>query len=281
MRRLLLGLAATLLPALAAAGQAAPPADPFPRAAAAYLVRINGSTTWARQPAQRLPPASLTKLMTALLVTDDYQPQAVVRVSARATRESGTRLKARAGERFRLADLLGAALLDSDNDACLALAEHLAGSEARFVERMNRRAEQLGLRDTHFANACGHDADDHYASARDLALLAEAALQRAPLAEIASRATLDIATVDGARRYRLENKNALIGRYPGAVGLKTGYTPKAGKCLIAYARRGQTGVLLVMLGAPNRWWDATDILDLAFAHAGEYGATAPNPGRSP
>jgi D-alanyl-D-alanine carboxypeptidase (penicillin-binding protein 5/6) len=240
--------------------------DPFPRVAAAYLVQANGRPLWEKAGAQRLPPASLTKLMTALLVTESAAANDVVTVSRQAARETGTRLGVRFGERFRVEDLLGAALLDSDNDACHALAEHIGGTQARFVERMNRRAAQLGMRNSHFANACGHDAGNHYSTAQDLALLAGEILKNPRIANLAEKDTMEIASVDGTRRFKLENKNALIGRYPGTLGLKTGFTPKAGKCLIAYVRRNDKSVLLVMLNAPNRWWDASDILDLAFAH---------------
>lgn len=241
--------------------------DPFPHVAAAYRVQVNDGVLWEKAAAKRLAPASLTKLMTALLVLDDYRPQAVVQVSHAAAKESGTRLGLRQGDRYALQDLLSAALLDSDNDACHALADHVAGDEARFVMRMNRRAQELGMRDTHFANACGHDAQDHYSTANDLALLAHAALKSAVLTDIVAQGKVHISALDNQRSHELENKNALIGRYLGAVGLKSGYTPKAGKCLIAYAERDGVRVLLVMLNAPNRWWDASDILDLAFAQA--------------
>ncbi len=241
--------------------------DPFPQVAASYLVQINGSLQWQKESSRRLPPASLTKLMTALLVLDDYQPHAVVEVGRQAAQESGARIGLRGGERFHAEDLLAAMLIGSANDACHALADHVAGSHENFVRLMNLRAQRLGLRDTHFGNACGHDAGNHFSTAHDLAMLATALLKNKIVVELAAKSEVRIATTDGARNYRLTNKNALIGRYPGAVGLKSGYTPKAGKCLVAYAERAGTRVLLVMLNAPDRWWDASDILDLAFAQA--------------
>ena len=241
--------------------------DPFHQVAASYLVQVNGSPLWEKEVNRRLPPASLTKLMTALLVLDNYKPHTPVEVSRQATLESGTRIRLRSGDKFYTEDLLAAALINSANDACYALADHFAGNHALFVQRMNRRAQQLGMSNTHFSNACGHDADNHYSTAHDLAVLANVLIKNRLVMELVAKSEAQISTIDGAHSYRLENRNALIGRYPGAVGLKSGYTPKAGKCIVAYAERAGVHVLLVMLNASNRWWDATDILDLAFANA--------------
>ena len=241
--------------------------DPFPQVAASYLVQVNGSLLWEKEVNRRLPPASLTKLMTALLVLDNYKPHTVVKVSRQATLESGTRIRLRSGDKLYMEDLLAATLINSANDACYALANHLAGNQIDFVQRMNHRAQELGMRNTHFSNACGHDADDHYSTAHDLAILANEMIKIQLVAELAAKSEAQISTIDGAHSYRFENKNALIGRYPGAIGLKSGYTPKAGKCLIAYAERSGVHVLLVLLNASNRWWDASDILDIAFANA--------------
>jgi D-alanyl-D-alanine carboxypeptidase (penicillin-binding protein 5/6) len=131
---------------------------------------------------------------------------------------------------------------------------------------MNRRAQELGLNRTHFQNACGHDAPQHQSTAADLARLAHALLKHPEVLAITAQAKTHITTLEG-KTYPVSNKNALIGRYPGALGLKTGYTPSAGKCLIAYAMRNDKEVLLVMLHGQDRWWDAVDILDLAFEHA--------------
>ena len=163
-------------------------------------------------------------------------------------------------------DLLAASLVKSANDACHALADHVAVDEKHFVQLMNQRASEWGLKATHFTNACGHDGEQHYSSARDLAMLAAKALIHPEFVELVAKRTLTIQSADGSRSFLLENHNALIGRYPGALGVKTGFTRKAGKCLIALAERNGVKVLLVMLHASNRWWDASDILDYAFSH---------------
>lgn len=243
--------------------------NPFPQVAAAYLVQVDREVLWEKQADARLPPASLTKLMTALVVLEAKPLDDTVVIRATAARASGSRLHLLQGSRFSVEHLLQALLLHSANDACLALAEHVAGSERHFVARMNARAVQMGLRDTHFANPCGHDAAGHYSSARDLSRLAGHTLAMPFVRATAALPLADIASLDGKSRFHLVNKNALIGRYPGIAGLKTGYTLRAGKCLIAYAKRDRTEVLLVLLNASQRWWDAVDLLDLAFRHAGE------------
>ena len=210
--------------------------DPFPRVASSYLMQLNGQTLWAHKPTAKLPPASLTKIMTALLVLERGKLDEIVTIGPTVSRETGTRIGLRRKERVRVDFLLTASLLGSANDACRSLAEHIGGNEADFVALMNRRAKELGLEGTHFTNASGHDNPGHYSTARDLAILAGAALKHPAFAERVKWDSAYIATVEG-RPFFFENKNELIGRYPGAIGVKTGFTPKAGKCLIALAER--------------------------------------------
>jgi len=238
--------------------------DPFPAVASSYLLRINGETVWAHRPERRLAPASLTKVMTALLVLERELLDSVVTVSSSAAAESGTRIGLRRGDRVTVADLLAATLIYSANDACRALADHVGGDRERFSALMNARAEKLGLKDSHFNNPCGHDQPRHYSSAHDLAILAETALANETFRELVSRQQMQIKTTDGKRRFNLRNKNHLLGRYPGAAGVKTGFTPAAGRCLIALAEREGTHVLLVMLHTRNRWHDAAAMLERAF-----------------
>ena len=254
-----------LLAALSAAGVAPAADNPYPWIAAAYVVKRDGALLWAGSPEARLAPASLAKLMTALIVLERGRPGDEVAVSRAAAAETGTRIGLRAGERLRAADLLAATVVRSANDACRALADHLGGSAEAFVAAMNRRAAELGLANTRFVDPCGHDRDGQYSSAADLARLAEQLMLREEYLKLARQPRVKIATLDGRRSFTLRNTNALIGRYAGAVGLKTGYTERAGHCLVALAERDGRRVLVVMLDAPNRWWNAVGLLDRAFA----------------
>ncbi len=244
--------------------------DPFPEFdASAYLLSMQGRVLWARNPDRALAPASLTKIMTALLTIRRSRLDKLAVVSKSAAHETGTRLGLKQGEEMYTGFLLAATLLRSANDACHALADHVAGNEAAFVSLMNREALALGMKHTRFRNACGHDQAGHLSTARDLAILTEEALREPVFSDLVSTVRLDISTKGGKRVFSLENKNELVGRYPGAVGVKTGFTDRAGKCVIALVERDGVRALLVALNAPDRWWGATDLLDAAFARAGE------------
>jgi len=264
-----LSLVGCLLLSATAARSAAPTpspaiADPYPKAATAYLVTVNGVVLWQRAPERALPPASLTKIMTALVLLDDWQPEAVVRVSAHAAAATGSRLGLRSGEALRLSDAFDALLVSSANDACLALAEHAAGSVAKFVARMNEKAAALQLTATNFQNPCGLDEPGHLSSVRDLQILASRAMQLPEFARAVALPEVEVRTLAG-RTIRKPSGNLLLGRVPGAIGVKTGFTSRAGKCLAALVRRGSDEVSLVLLDAPDRWWAASILIDDAFA----------------
>jgi D-alanyl-D-alanine carboxypeptidase (penicillin-binding protein 5/6) len=258
---------AVLLVALGGGANAVEAEQPFPGGAAAYFVEVQGKPIWSRRAERALPPASLTKIMTALLFLESGLPlEGLATVSATAQRATGSRLGLRAGEQLRAGDLLAATLLKSANDACLALAEHVGGTEQRFAAAMNRRALELELGSTHFTNACGHDEPEHHSSARDLAELTKIAMRQSVFADLVRSVERRVGTL-GGRSWELQNTNELVGRYPGASGVKSGFTPRAGKCLVALAEREGVSVLLVVLNAPNRWWDSVAMLDRAFAQA--------------
>lgn len=256
-------LGALLLVLACATARAGEPVDAFPDVARAYWVEIDGRPTWAGQPDARLPMASLAKLMTALLLVEDGRLERELVVSPGAAGATGTRLGLRAGERFVASDLFTAMLVRSANDACRALADWSAGDLASFVARMNARAITLGMRDTTFANACGHDAPGQGTTVRDLAILARAAMAQPRITADAARPDFHFQSL-GGRRFSVRSTNALLGQFEGASGLKTGFTPGAGRCLIAVARRDGHEVLAILLHAPDRWWDTVALLELAF-----------------
>jgi D-alanyl-D-alanine carboxypeptidase (penicillin-binding protein 5/6) len=129
---------------------------------------------------------------------------------------------------------------------------------------MNARAVKLGMKNTHFVNSSGHHDPAHYTTANDLVVLTEAALARPMFRELVSKVNYEIRTIDGKRRFKLENSNKLLPKYEGMVGVKTGYTPEAGRCLIALAERDGVEVLIVLLRARDRWNLASKMLDTAF-----------------
>lgn len=239
--------------------------SPFANSATSYLVQVNGSIFREKNPDLRRPPASLTKIMTALIVMERCDPHQVVTVSRAASRETGSRIGLKRGQKFRVHDLLAATLMASANDACRALADYVGGDQRAFVTLMNAKARELKLDNTRFTNACGHDHAKLYSSAHDLAILTEEALRHPLFTDIVGRRTARITTLKGNRTFTLKNKNRLIGRYPGARGVKTGTTPGAGQCLVAFAERGDRKVLLVIMHARNRWLSAPAMLDAAFA----------------
>jgi serine-type D-Ala-D-Ala carboxypeptidase (penicillin-binding protein 5/6) len=248
-----------------AAGAARAAEDPYPWIAAAYVVKRDGALLWAGSADRQLAPASLAKLMTALIALERgglHQPVTVGRGVLQAT---GTRIGLKPGEQLTAGDLLTATVVRSANDACRALADHIGGKN--FVQAMNGRAALLGLANTRFADPCGHDRDGQYTTAADLARLAEEVMRHDEYLRLARLERATIRTLDGSRSFTLRNTNALLGRYPGALGLKTGYTDGAGNCLVALAERDGVRVLAVLLNAPNRWWNAAGLLDRAFAAA--------------
>jgi serine-type D-Ala-D-Ala carboxypeptidase (penicillin-binding protein 5/6) len=257
-------IAATLLFGLPA-GRAEATNSPFANPPSSYLLQVNGHTYREKSPDARRAPASLTKIMTALVVLEKCRLDDVVTVSRGAARETGSRIGLRRGERLTVRDLLAATLIASANDAARALADHASGSQKAFVTLMNARAKGLKLQNTRFSNACGHDNARLYTSAHDLAILSEQALRNPLFADLVSRRVMRIATLKGGRSFHLKNKNRLIGRYPGARGVKTGTTPRAGQCLVALAQRDDRRVLLVIMNSRSRWRTAPAMLDAAFA----------------
>lgn len=186
------------------------PDRPAVHAAALYLVELkSGRVLFEKDAARRLPPASLTKIMTALVALETASPDQVVQVDRRALMHRSS-LKLHPGEQFLLRDLLTAMLVTSANDACEAVAWHVGGDADRFVTMMNARARALGLTNTHFVNACGFDAPDHYSTAADLAALTGQALQTSDFSMMVRTVVREISSVDGKRQVSLHSTNELL-----------------------------------------------------------------------
>jgi len=237
---------------------------PVVKAAALYMVELeSGRVLLEKNATRRLPPASLTKVMTALIALESSPLQQVVKIDRRAITHHSP-YNFRGEEEYFLRDLLTAMLVASANDACEAVAWHIGGDDRRFVVLMNERARKLGLTNTHFVNPCGFDAPEHYSTAADLAKLTEQALQQPFFSMMVRTLIREIATVDGAKKMSLQSTNELLVD-PNVNGVKTGYTSKAGRCLIASMFKDGHRMLLVGLNLMDRWTQATSLLH--YGHA--------------
>jgi D-alanyl-D-alanine carboxypeptidase (penicillin-binding protein 5/6) len=250
---LLLALAASLSLAVVAAA-APPPVD-----AEAYYVQngVTGEVLAAEDARERLPVASITKLMTALVALEHASPDSIATISPRTASIGESTINLRPGERVSLRDLIRAALVQSANDAANAIAAYVGrGSVGRFVELMNERARSLGLADTHFVNPDGLDAPGHVSSARDVTRLARIAMR-----EPFIRETVRLVDTTAAGR-RLHNWNDLLSTYPNLLGVKTGHTNGAGWSQVAAARGGGVTVYATLLGGETREGRNADLTEL-------------------
>lgn len=220
----------------------------------------SGHILYAFESDRRLSPASLTKIMSALVMLEYGKLDDYVTVSREAAAARKMHLRLRAGHIFRLEDLVKAMLITSANDACLAAAIHVGGSEEKFVELMNGKTRALGLTHTHYSNACGFDSPTHYTTAQDLAALTELALQHPLFRSYVKEERGVLTAVNTNRSYLLRTTNRLLGRMPGVEGVKTGFTSKAGRCLIAKVSQDGKELLLVLLHASSRWNTATHLI---------------------
>jgi len=237
---------------------------PEVEAAAVSLIDLDtGQTLFARDAGERRAVASLTKIVTALIVLRTTRPNELATVSPAAASQTGAVLGLEAGERIPVRELLYGLLLSSANDAAVALAEHVSGGVGAFVERMNFRVRRLGLRDTQFASPNGLD-DAGYSTAADMAFATVMAFREPLFKEISETKFHTIPAPRGEPR-RIQNRNALLWLYPDAIGVKTGFTSQAGFCLVGAARRGGLGLAAVVLGAPGEAFSETaTLLDYGF-----------------
>lgn len=259
-----------------------PPTPDVAARAAVLMNPITGEVLFAKEPYLRLPPASTTKVLTALVVLDQLNPNVRVPVSAQAASVAPGRIGLRAGEIVSVQDLMYGLLLKSGNDTAETLAEAVGGSVYQFANLMNTKAWQIGARGSHFMNPHGLPDDDHYTTAYDLALIFRAAMFNPLFADIVRTrsATLRIDSGYGSyndwRMVSVHNTNRLLASYEGARGGKTGFTLKARRCFVGEADRGGVRLIVAILNSPNSgtlWRDARNLLDYGFAHYG----LAPSP----
>ena len=258
-------LAVTLKPAAAGAADL-----PVTSRAALLMEKTTGQVLFAQNEHEALEPASVTKVMTLLLTMEAIDSGTiayddVVTVSAYAAGMGGSQVFLAEGEQITVEELLKAVCVASGNDAAAALAEQVAGTAELFVEKMNRRAAELGMNDTHFVNCTGLTAEGHVTSAYDIALMSRELILRHP--DIRRFTTIWMDTIRGGT-FQLANTNKLIRFYDGATGLKTGYTASAGYCISATAERDGMELIAVIMKAPDkdtRSSDAKALLSYGFA----------------
>jgi D-alanyl-D-alanine carboxypeptidase (penicillin-binding protein 5/6) len=208
-----------------------------------------------------MPPASLTKIMSAIVILSEGNLDDAVMISRRAAAAKPTKLYLKPGQIFPLQGLLEAMLIRSANDACLAAAEHIAGTEEAFVVKMNAKAKELGLTQTQFRNACGFNMDGHYSTAEELARLTEYAMGYETFSTIVKEPRAVLRSVNQSKVLVANTTNRLLGLMDGVIGVKTGYTKAAGRCLITVVRRGDKELLLVLLNSRRRWSTAQTLLE--------------------
>lgn len=233
--------------------------------AAIVIEESTGRILYASNENERLPMASTTKIMTALVALENSELDEVVTASENAFGVPGTSIYLEKGESLTLEQMLYGLMLASGNDAAVAIAEHVGGSVDGFCAMMNARAAALGCLDTHFVTPHGLPSDNHYTTAKDLVWIAREALKIPIFRKIVStqRATLPWANHTYDRV--LNNKNKLLSTYPGAIGVKTGYTKAAGRCLVFAAERNDMTLIGVVLNCPDWFVQSQALLDVAFA----------------
>ncbi|MFR5423392.1 MAG: D-alanyl-D-alanine carboxypeptidase family protein [Lachnospiraceae bacterium] len=234
------------------------------------------SVIYEKAPDERRSPASITKIMTAILIFDAIEAGKIsledeVVTSAYAKSMGGSQVYLEEGEKQTVDTLIKCIMVSSGNDASVAMAEYIAGSESGFVQMMNERAASLGMENTHFEDCCGlTDSDNHYTTARDIALMAQELITRYP--QIKSYTTIWMenithVTMQGSKEFGLANTNKLLKQYPYTTGLKTGSTNKAKYCVCATANKDGVELIAVIMGCPNykdRFTEAQSLLQFGY-----------------
>lgn len=217
---------------------------------------------YSKEGQKTLKPASLTKVMTVLLAIQSGKMNQAVTITREMTRVEPTIAGYKRGDQIILSDLVKAAMIKSDNDAAMAIAIAVGGDKETFVAMMNRKAKQIGMKNTHFSNPCGYDEKNHYSTPNDLLKMAEYAIKSPVFNTISKLNTYSYKAQNSQRKFYAYTHNRLLHKYEYAVGIKTGYTSKAGPCLIARAKKDGHDCIIVMMNAKeDRWKTAKAIFE--------------------
>lgn len=270
-----LGLSLCLVGALCPVARAAGPE--VSAQSAVVLTADTGTVLFEKDGHTPRPVASTTKIMTALLALEAAQERGdpLVDITQEMVAVEGSSMGLQAGDSISLTGLAAGMLLASGNDAANAAALYLDGSLESFAARMNQRAAALGMEDTHFVTPSGLDGEDaqglgHLSTAYDMALLARAALEDQAFRQLCSSPSLAVEFAEPVKRVTYTNHNKLLAQYQGCVGVKTGFTKEAGRCLVSAAERDGALLIAVTLNAPNDWQDHTALLDYGFSQVEPY-----------
>lgn len=239
---------------------------PFLTAKSAVMIDVPSKVViLAKNPNFRLLPASTTKIMTALIVLENYKLDNVL-VVPKLDDLIGRNMELLGGEKITVENLLYGLLVHSANDAALTLSSRYSGGIEEFIYLMNKKANELGLFNTHFANISGIDQANHYSTVRDLAHLAVYAMKNPIFSEMVSTSKVTVSDVDKNHWHDLENTNELIGEVDGLKGVKTGWTEKAGECLVSYVERNSRKIITVLLGSRDRFGETKKLIDWVFGN---------------
>ncbi len=230
-----------------------------------------GTILYEKNKDDKLPMASMTKMMTLLLIMEEIESEnlkwnEMITTSEHAASMGGSQIFLEVGEKMSVEDLVKGICIASGNDASVAMAERIGGTEEKFVSMMNKKAKELGLSNTHFENACGLDSDNHYSSANDMSIIAKELVKHKKILEF-SGTYEDYLRKNTEKSFWLVNTNKLVRYYQGVDGLKTGYTKNAGYCITTTAERGNMRLITVVMGEPSsaiRNSETTTMLDYGF-----------------
>ncbi|MCI8497501.1 MAG: D-alanyl-D-alanine carboxypeptidase [Clostridiales bacterium] len=245
--------------------------------AAVLMDADSGRVLFAKEEHKRLSMASTTKIMTALITVEQGNLDREITVTDEMVRVEGSAMGLRAGDKVTMEGLVYGMLLPSGNDAANAAALSIAGSADAFAELMNQEAQELGAKDTHFVTPSGLDAEEHYSTAYDMALIGSAAMKNEKFSSISATKSTTVTFGNPPREVWLSNHNRLLKEYDGTIGVKTGFTKKSGRCLVSCAERDGVRLVVVTLNAPDDWNDHKRLFDYGFDQLTDTELPAPLP----